>query len=127
MKTSIKTFVFALAIAAAATFTASAGDNEAKKSSGFGTGIYATKNGKINVLVDKANADSRTTIVLKNEDGNVLYQETVNKNELKFGRTLNLDGVQAGKYQLNVTSGKETQTKSFQLSEEKTERFLTIK
>lgn len=127
MKTSIKTFVCALALIASASFTANAEDNEAKKSSGFGTGIYPTKTGKINVLVDKANADSRTTIVLKNEDGNVLYQETVSKNELKFGRTLNLDGVQPGKYQLNVTSGKETQSKSFQLSEEKTERFLTVK
>lgn len=127
MKTSIKTFVFALAVAATATFTASAKDNDAKKSSGFGTGIYATKTGKINVLVDKANADSRTTIVLKNENGEVVYRETVAKNELKFGRTLNLDEMQAGKYSLEVISGKEKQSKSFQLSEQKTERFLTVK
>lgn len=127
MKTSIKTFVCALALIATASFTANAEDNEAKKSSGFGTGIYPTKSGKINVLVDKANADSRTTIILKNENGEVVYRETVAKNQLKFGRTFNLDEMQAGKYSLDVISGKEKQSKSFQLSEQKTERFLTVK
>jgi TRAP-type uncharacterized transport system substrate-binding protein len=127
MKTSIKTFVCALALIATASFTASAEDKEAKKTAGFGTGIYATKAGKINVLVDKANADSKTTILLKNAYGEVVYRETIAKNELKFGRTLNLDEMQAGKYSLDVISGKEKQSRSFLLSEQKTERFLTIK
>lgn len=127
MKTSIKTFVCAFALVAAATFTANAEDKEAKKSTGFGTGIYATKAGKINVLVDKANADSRTTLILKNEDGQVVYRETIGKNEVKFGRTLNLDEMNAGKYSLDIISGSEKQSRSFQVSEQKTERFLTVK
>jgi hypothetical protein len=112
MKTSIKTFVCALALIATASFTASAEDKEAKKTA---------------VLVDKANADSKTTILLKNAYGEVVYRETIAKNELKFGRTLNLDEMQAGKYSLDVISGKEKQSRSFLLSEQKTERFLTIK
>jgi len=53
MKTTVKTFICAFALTAAS-FTAQAGDKEAKKASTFGTGIYATKTGKINVLMTKA-------------------------------------------------------------------------
>jgi hypothetical protein len=126
MKTSIKNFAFALALVAAA-FTANAENKDNKKSTGFGTGIYATKTGKINVLVDKINADSPTTLLLKNENGEVIYSETVGKNQQKFGRVLNIEELASGKYEVEVTSKGEKQSKSFQLSEQKTERVLAIK
>ena len=126
MKNSIKTFAVAFALIAT-TFTANAEDKEVKKSAGFGTGIYTTKNGKINVLVDKASTESSTTLLLKNENGDIVYKETVNKNQQKFGRTLNVDELGAGKYEIEVTSKGEKQVKSFELSEQKTERVLAIK
>ena len=126
MKNSIKTFAVAFALIATA-FTANAEDKEVKKSAGFGTGIYTTKNGKINVLVDKVSAESSTTLLLKNENGDIVYKETVNKNQQKFGRTLNVDELGAGKYEIEVTSKGEKQVKSFELSEQKTERVLAIK
>ena len=126
MKNSIKTFAVAIALIATA-FTANAEDKEVKKSAGFGTGIYTTKNGKINVLVDKVSAESSTTLLLKNENGDIVYKETVNKNQQKFGRTLNVDELGAGKYEIEVTSKGEKQVKSFELSEQKTERVLAIK
>lgn len=125
MKTTVKTFICAFALAAAS-FTAQAGDKEAKKTSTFGTGIYATKTGKINVLIDKANNDSKTTLLLKNADGSVVYRETISKEHKKFGRTLNLDAMDAGKYQLDVISGNEIQTKTFELADQKVERVLTV-
>jgi hypothetical protein len=124
MKTTIKTFAVALALFAAS-FTANA--EETKKTSGFGTGIYTTKSGKINVLVEKASADANTTLVLKNEKGDVVYQETVNKKNQKFGRTLNVDELRSGTYQIQVTSQGETQSKSFELSDQEAERMLQIK
>ncbi|MCF0074655.1 hypothetical protein LZD49_29490 [Dyadobacter sp. CY261] len=124
MKTTVNTFICALALAAAS-FTAYAGDKEAKKVSTFGTGIYATKTGKINVLVDKAN-DSKTTLLLKNSEGTVVYRETVSKEHKKFGRTLNLDAMEAGKYKLDIISGNEIQTKTFELADQKVERVLTV-
>ncbi|WP_026630736.1 hypothetical protein [Dyadobacter alkalitolerans] len=126
MKTTIKTFAFALALIASS-FAANAEDKETKKASTFGTGIYPTKSGKINVLVSKANSDANTVILLKNEAGNVVYRETVSKDNQKFGRTLNMDQMDAGKYELDVISGKEIQSKSFELSEQKLERSLTVK
>jgi len=126
MKNSIKTFAVAIALIAAA-FTANAEDNEIKKSAGFGTGIYTTKSGKINVFVDKVNADSPTTILLKTKNGQVVYRETVGKNEQKFGRTLNVNELPSGNYEIEVSSKGEKQSKSFQLSEQKIERVLAVK
>ncbi|WP_221391526.1 hypothetical protein [Dyadobacter sp. NIV53] len=126
MKNSIKTFAVAFALIAAS-FTANAEDKETKKSAGFGTGIYTTKSGKINLLVDKASAETPTTFLLKNESGDVIYRETVSKKQQKFGRTLNVDELGAGKYEIEVTSNGEKQVKSFELSEQKTERVLAIK
>ena len=127
MKNSIKNIAFAFALIATATFSANAENKETKKSAGFGTGIYSTKSGKINVLVDKVSADAPTTLLLKNENGNVVYRETINKNEQKFGRTLNVNELEAGNYEIEVTSKGEKQSKSFQLSEQKTERVVAIK
>lgn len=126
MKTSIKTFAFALAIVVTA-FSANAEDKDNKKSTGFGTGIYATKTGKINVSVDKLAADSPTTILLKNENGEVVYSETVSKRQQKFGRVLDVNELSSGKYEIEVTSKGEKQSKSFELSAQKTERVLAIK
>jgi hypothetical protein len=126
MKTSIKTFAVAIALIAAS-FSANADNKDAKKSAGFGTGIYATKSGKINVLVDKVSSEANTTISLKNENGQIVYKETVGKNEQKFGRILNVDELTAGKYEIEVTSNGTKQSKSFEVSEQRTERILAIK
>jgi hypothetical protein len=126
MKTTIKTFAFALAFIAS-TFAANAEDKETKKASSFGTGIYPTKTGKINVLVDKSNNDANTVILLKDQAGIVVYRETISKDNQKFGRTLNMDQMDAGKYELNIISGNEIQSKSFEVSEQKTERTLSVK
>ncbi len=126
MKTSVKTFAFALAFIAS-TFAANAEDKETRKASSFGTGIYPTKDGKINVLVDKANIESSTTLLLRNETGDVVYRETISKENKKFGRTLNMDEMEAGQYKLDIISGDEIQSKSFQVAEQKTERVLTVK
>ena len=127
MKNSIKNIAYALAIVTSFTFAASAKENETKKASSFGTGIYIDKAGKINVLVDKQNAEANTTLLIKNEKGDVVYKEIIQKDNQKFGRVLNVEKLEAGQYEINVVSKNETQTKSFQLSEQKTERNILIK
>lgn len=126
MKNSIKTIAIAFALFAT-TFAANAGEKETTKVAGFNTGVYTTKAGKVNVLIEKASQDAATVILLKNEKGETVYRETVGKSQQKFGRSLNLDELEAGKYELKVISNGETQTKTFQLSEQKTDRVLTIK
>jgi len=126
MKNSIKTFICAFALVTSAAFTASAEDKETKKSTGFGTGIYPTKSGKINVMVDKVNTDANTTLLLKNANGDIVYHEVVQKSNQKFGRILNVDELEAGKYEIKVISNGEVQSKTFKLTEQKTERIINI-
>jgi hypothetical protein len=126
MNTSIKTFICAFVLVTSAAFTASAEDKETKKSTGFGTGIYATKTGKINVLVDKANNEAKTILLLKNDKGDVVYREVIEKNLQKFGRTLNVNDLESGNYEIDVISNGEKQSKSFKLTEQRTERALNI-
>ena len=127
MRTSFKNIAYALAIVTSFTFAASAKETEIKKASSFGTGIYIDKAGKINVLVDKQNAEANTTLLIKNEKGDVVYREIIQKDSQKFGRVLDVEKLEAGQYEINVVSKNETQTKSFQLSEQKTERNILIK
>lgn len=127
MKNSIKTFAYALVLLATVSFTANAEDKETKKSAGFGTGIYTTKSGKINVLVDKVNNDASTTLLIKDAKGSVYYRETIGKNNQKFGRALNVDELPLGKYEIEVVSKGERQTKTFELTNQKAERTLAIK
>ncbi|MCF2442748.1 hypothetical protein L0657_02180 [Dyadobacter sp. CY345] len=127
MKNSIKTFAYDLAFVTTLGFAASAKETEVKKASSFGTGIYINKGGKINVLVDKQDAEANTTLLIKNEKGDVVYREVIQKDNQKFGRVLNVEKLDAGQYEINVVSKNETQTKSFQLSEQKTERNIQIK
>ena len=126
MKTYIKNIAIAFAVVTSFAFNAHAEDKSTKKSTGFGTGIYSTKGGKINVLVDKVNQDSPTILLLKNDQGEVVYREVIEKGSQKFGRSLNLNDLETGKYEIQVTSNGETQSKSLQLTEQKTERILTI-
>ena len=127
MKNSIKNIAYALALVTSFTFAASAKETETKKASSFGTGIYINKEGKINVLVDKQDAKANTTLLIKNEKGDVVYKEIIQKGNQKFGRVLDVEKLEAGQYEINVVSKDETQTKSFQLSEQKTERNILIK
>jgi hypothetical protein len=126
MKNSIKNIVVAFALVTSFAFTAQAENKETKKASGFGTGVFVSKSGKVNVLVDKADNNAATTILVKNGRGEIVYREVVEKGNQKFGRLLNVTELEAGKYEIDVISKNEIKTSSFQLSEQKTERVLTI-
>jgi hypothetical protein len=126
MKTSIKAFICALTLVSTA-FTAQADDKEMKKPAGFGTGIYTTKSGKINLNVDKPSANAATTIVLRNNKNEILYRETVAKDHQKFGRLLNVDGLSAGKYEIQITSKGETQSRTFEVYEKAFDKVITLK
>lgn len=94
---------------------------------GFGTSIYPTKSGKINLHVDKVSADAHTILLLKNENGQIVYEELVGKKIQKFSRVLNVDELSTGKYEIEIISKGEKQIKSFVLTEKTSERVLAIK
>ena len=125
MKKSVKTIVFAFVFSAAFAFSAVASDKEAKKVTGFATGIYVSKEGKINLNVDKYTS-SKTTILITNRAGNVIYREVLGKELSKFKRSLNVDALPSGKYTLEVSSNKEKQTNHFEISEEIKLKEITL-
>lgn len=126
MRTSIKTIFVAFALVTSFAFAANAGGKDNKKPSALNTGVYINKEGKINVLVDQANEDAATVILIKNESGEVVYSETVEKGNQKFGRVLNVDKLEDGQYEIEVKSKNDSQVKTFQVSEPKTERLIEI-
>jgi flagellar hook assembly protein FlgD len=127
MKTSFKTIIVAFAFVTSFAFAANAEDKkETKKSSALNTGVYINKEGKINVLVDQLNNASNTTLLIRNETGQVVYREIIEKGNQKFGRVLNVEELSAGTYQIEVSSKNDSQIKSFQLSEPQTERTIAI-
>ena len=126
MKNSIKSLIAAIALSTVLFFNASANDKEAKKATGFGTGIYTSKSGQIKVCIDKFN-NKPTVIVLENSRGEVLYREITGKNETKVRRSLNMNDMPSGEYKLQIVSGGEKQTKMLELMDKQPERLISMK
>ena len=77
-------------------------------------------------MVDKSSNTSNTTLLIKDERGQIVYREVIEKGQQKFGRVLNVDELSAGTYQIEVNSKNISQVKTFQLSEPQTERIIAI-
>lgn len=125
MKTSFLALTCAVALFAPLS-SAADDDKGTKKSAGFGTGIYPTKEGKINVYIDKVDTNSPTLLLLKNSRGEIMYREVIGKGFQKFGRRLNVDYLESGNYEIKVIINGEAQSTSFQLTEERIERVLRV-
>jgi hypothetical protein len=126
MKTLLKTVICTFALSALFAFNASADDKEAKKITGFSTGIYTCVSGKVNVNIDKYNKKA-TVIEIENGNGTVLYREVTGRYQTKMRRSLDVSGLPSGEYTLKITSGDEQQTKKLELFEKLPERLISLK
>ena len=126
MKILIQSTIRAFALAGLTFCSANADDKETKKPTAFKTGIYCSIAGRINMYVDRISPITPAIILLTDETGQVLYKEIIKNNKRKFGRALNVDQLEQGKYQLKLIMNGETLTKSIVLSEQKKERTLSI-
>lgn len=125
MKNSIKTIICAFAFATLFAFNANADDKESKKATSFGTGIFASKEGKIQVNVDKYN-NAPTAVTLEDDKGNLAYREIVTSGTKKFRRTLDVAQLPAGNYTLKIVSGGDKQTKTFEILDKTAARSITL-
>jgi len=125
MKNSIKSIALALALSATMSFSSFASDKEAKKVTSFGTSIYATKSGKIQVSVNKFKA-SRTIVVLSDQRGNTMYKESFGKDVDKFRKSLDISGLPAGNYYVEIYGNGEKRSHHFEVSEIQTERKISF-
>lgn len=125
MKNSLKTIALAVALSATFALNSFASDKEAKKATSFGTSIYATKSGKIHVNVDKFKP-SKTIVIVSDQRGNTMYRESVGKDVDKFTKSLDISGLPAGNYYVEVYGNGEKRSHHFEVSEIQTERKISF-
>ncbi|MCF2444693.1 hypothetical protein L0657_12055 [Dyadobacter sp. CY345] len=125
MKNPFKTIISVFVLASVISFSTFANDKEIKKVTGFNSGIYASKDGKIKVNIDKYNRAS-TSILFQDAKGKVIYKEVAGRGDKKLRREINTNDLAAGKYTLEISSQGEKQTREFQLEEKVTERSVKI-
>lgn len=118
MKTLIKSLALALSLAvvtAAASFAETNPVGRPAAAASYKTGVYSTVAGKLNIALDKATGGA-VDIRLKDTSGKVLYAQHVGKNEHSCRLRLNLNDLEDGVYQLEITNGVETTSQNVTLS-----------
>ena len=125
MKNLVKSLLFAFAMTFVIAFNASADDKDTLKVTGFESGIYTTKEGKIRIHVDKHNKKP-TVILLEDKRGKILYEEVIGKNETKLRRMIDMSQLPTGEYTLKIFSNGEKQIKKLGISETQPERFISM-
>ncbi len=117
MKTLIKSLALALTlgvVTSATSFAATSEGNPTGRTStaaSYKTGIYSTVAGKLNIALDKKTGGS-VDIRLKDVDGKVLYTQHLGKNEHGCRVSLNLNDLEDGVYNLEITNGVNTTTQN---------------
>ena len=81
----------------------------------YKTGIYSTVSGKLTIALDKATGGA-VDILLKGADGKILFSQHLGKNDQTYRTRLNLNDLEDGVYQLEITNGVETTTQTVTLS-----------
>ena len=125
MKNLINSVIFAFAMTFVIAGTASADDKDTLKVTGFESGIYTTKQGKIRIHVDKYNKKP-TVILLEDKRGIILYEEVAGKNETKLRRMIDMSQLPTGEYTLKISSNGEKQIKKLGISETLPERLISM-
>jgi hypothetical protein len=114
MKTIIKTLFVAIALVA--TSFANVKANNPSKTASFEVGIYQTTNTlKLNLMVEKQ-VGNRLEIAIKNDKGEVLYTETIAKNDAKYHGKFDFSQLGDGQYSVEISAGKEKIVKNINLS-----------
>ncbi len=117
MKTIVKTF--AIAALSALSLVATAKTTGPTKTKTFEVGMFQSTNTmKMNVLIEKTEGQ-KMTILLKNEGGEIIHREVVEKSSANYAGKFDLSQLADGKYFFEFSSGNETVTKEVNLSTNK--------
>jgi hypothetical protein len=118
MKNFVKTFVIA-ALSTVSLISNGADNNSTPtKSKTFEVGMYQSVNTlKMNVMIEKS-TDKNLSVALKDEKGNVLYNERVTKGTKSYHGKYDLSELADGKYTFEFTKGDEKVIKEVNLSSE---------
>lgn len=118
MKTLIKSFALALTLAAttvSATFADGTPAGRTANAAAFKSGVYTNAAGKLHVSLDKETG-GKVTIRLKDNNGTILYNEQLGKNETTYRTRMDLSDLPDGTYELELTNGVETTRQTVTIS-----------
>ncbi|QKZ15316.1 hypothetical protein [Spirosoma sp. KUDC1026] len=118
MKSFAKSFIVALTLGVATSFASFAGTTNPEQptdSASFKSGIYTSNDGKLHVALDKQTGRV-VTIQLKNDKGVALYTQRLGKKAENCRLAFNVDSLKDGVYQLDITDGTSTTSKSVTLT-----------
>lgn len=130
MKTSIKSFAFALSLSVVAATTSFAEAKPVTKPSAvsYQESVYKTKDGKLAIALNKE-IGGAVEIRLKNANGEVLYGRHVAKSESQSRLRLDVSELPDGNYQIEITNGVDTKTHTVTLTTQRPEtpsRLVTM-
>ena len=118
MKNLVKTFAITVLSAVSLTSNANNGGVAPTKSKTFEVGMYQSVNTlKMNVMIEKS-TDKNLLVVLKNENGKILYNERIMKGAKTYHGKYDLSELADGKYTFEFTKGDEKVIKEVNLSSE---------
>lgn len=118
MKTIITSLALALSLNVASTTTLLAEPNPINRPAvvaAYKSGVYMTTAGKLSIAVDKEKGGS-VDIRLINTAGRALFTQHLSRQERICRLKLNLNDLEDGIYQLEITNGAETTTQTVTLS-----------
>ena len=122
MKTTFKTLACALALSTTVAF---ANPTEEKTAAKFEASAFISKDASIRVAVKK-NVHERVYLTLANAKGEVLYAETIHKNDMSYAAKLNVSELADGAYKIEIVAGKERIVKQLNVSTKTTDVERTI-
>ena len=82
----------------------------------FQVGMYRIQNTMNMNLILYKEAGEVVTVRLKNQKGEVMYQEVLGKKTRKYARPFNFSDIQDGRYSLEISNGEEMVRKDIKLS-----------
>lgn len=130
MNTIIKSIACALALTTSVAFAKPTEDktSAARPEATFESSAFITADANLQVAIKK-NAPQKVFLTLKDANGDVLFAETVGKKEMTYAARFNVNNLNDGVYQLEITSGKNRVVKELNLFSKKveTERKVIIK
>ncbi|MEI7586316.1 hypothetical protein [Runella sp.] len=129
MKTIIKSIACALALTTTVAFAHPTEDKTSnnRPEATFESSAFVTADANLRVAIKK-NAPQKVYLTLKNNEGQVLFAETIGKSEMAYAAKINVSDLTDGNYQLEIVSGKNRVVKQLNLSSKKVEvkRQVTV-
>jgi len=120
MKTNLKIFAIAALLFAAPLFASASPPNAAAT---LKTGMYFTKDGKLNLFVENSHSKA-ARVIFRDSNNQIVYKTKTGYSKSLSGLKLDIDHLPDGKYTIEITNDKDTVIQAVQLETPKKERVL---